>query len=174
MDKPYSPKEVAALLDVGDSTLRKWCLAIEEEGFLFSRTDKNRRVFFDRDIVLFKEFKNLVQVQFLSMKNASMIVVSKHEGNAFEQKNTKNAVLDNRSNNDKIEQMANDIEQLKDLNKQLLNKLDEQQKYIEERLNKRDSLLIESLREAKETKQLLYEKQEQEKKKYFWSKLFNK
>jgi ribosomal protein S9 len=40
-------------------------------------------------------------------------------------------------------------------NRTLIQRLDEQQTYIEERLNKRDELLVESLRETLETKKLL-------------------
>ncbi|WP_374702743.1 DUF3967 domain-containing protein [Bacillus sp. V5-8f] len=36
-----------------------------------------------------------------------------------------------------------------------MQRLDEQQKYIDERLNKRDEMLMESIRETQETKKLL-------------------
>jgi transposase-like protein len=30
METPYASKDIALSLDIGDSTLRKWCLALEE------------------------------------------------------------------------------------------------------------------------------------------------
>lgn len=165
-DKPYTPQDINMQLDIADSTLRKWCLALEEEGYLFSRTDNNRRVFFDHDIVVLRHFQKLVQVQNLSMQNAARIVAPKFREAAFEQKNSNNAVPAMREDSPVISKVLEEIEQLKELNKKLINRLDEQQTYIEERLNKRDAILMESLREVQETKKLMIEqKQEEEKKK---------
>lgn len=42
-EKAYTPKEIILTLDIGDSTLRKWCLALEKKGYLFIRNDQNKR-----------------------------------------------------------------------------------------------------------------------------------
>jgi hypothetical protein len=55
------------------------------------------------------------------------------------------------------------MEQLKDMNRMLLAKIDEQHEYIESRLDKRDELLMQSLRESQETKKLLLESLEEKK-----------
>ena len=152
-------------LDVGDSTLRKWCIALEEEGYLFSRTDNNKRVFFERDLVVLRHFQKLVQVQNLSMQNAARIVAPKFKDQPFEQENSENTVPALRSDTETLNKVFEEIEQLKDLNRQLLKRLDEQQSYIEERLSKRDAILMESLREVQETKKLMIEQQAEEEKK---------
>jgi hypothetical protein len=58
-----------------------------------------------------------------------------------------------------------------------LKRLEQQQKYIEERLNERDKMLVaslkESLKEAQETRKLLAASQEEQKKSY-WKRLFGK
>ncbi|MFJ5624769.1 DUF3967 domain-containing protein [Peribacillus loiseleuriae] len=66
--------------------------------------------------------------------------------------------------NETLQELKTEMEQLKDMNRMLLSKLDEQHKYIEERLNKqddrlekRDEMLMQSMRETQETKQLLLE-----------------
>lgn len=161
-DKPYSPKDIALALYAGDSTIRKWCLALEEEGYLFSRTDNNRRVFFERDLVVLRYFQKLVQVQNMSMQNAARIVAPKFKDATFEQENVNNSAPALRSDTKVMEKVFDEIEQLKDLNKQLLKRLDEQQSYIEERLSKRDAVLLESLREVQETKKLMIEQKEEE------------
>jgi DNA-binding transcriptional MerR regulator len=168
----YSPKEMSDLLGVGDSTLRKYCIAIENHNYFFSRTDNQRRVFFDKDVVVLKAFRDLVKVQNMSMENASAIVASKYKDETSEQTDSANNVPDIRSEEnhivklvERMEQMENTQNQLIELNTQLLKRLDEQQKYIEERLEKRDNLLMESIRESQETKQLLLEHQKEEKKK---------
>jgi hypothetical protein len=52
-----------------------------------------------------------------------------------------------------------------------LKRLEKQQKYIEERLNERDKMLVaslrESLKEAQETRKLLVASQKEEKKNFF-------
>ena len=58
---------------------------------------------------------------------------------------------------------------------ELLKRLEERDKYIEERLNQRDNKLMESLREMQETKSMIAaakEDQDNEKKKGFFSRLF--
>jgi len=179
-ERPFTSKEVSAILDIGDSTLRKWCIAIEEQEYFFSRTDGNKRLFFKRDLDLLKRYRKYVQVQNISMSNAAKLVVeglNEIVGEENEQENTENNVLDNRSSNEVIERLLNHIEQQEQFNKALLDRLDEQQKYIEERLNKRDETLIQSLREVQETKKLIAaaeEKREEESKKGFWQRLLGK
>lgn len=153
----YTPKEISLILDIGDSTLRKWCIAIEEKEYFFNRTDNHKRLFTDNDLVVLKHFRNLVKVQNMSLDNAAVIVASKYkdvQGTPSGQTNTENG---ERASNEFQEKVLEEIEQLKELNKTLLSRLDEQQKYIEERLNQRDELLLTSIRESQETKQLLLE-----------------
>lgn len=179
-ERPFTAKEVSAILDIGDSTLRKWCIAIEEQEYFFTRTDGNRRLFFKRDVDLLKRYRRYVQVQNISMQNAAKLVVeglSDIVGDENEHENNENNVLSTRSNNEVIERLMNHIEQQEQFNKALLDRLDEQQKYIEERLNKRDETLIQSLREVQETKKLIAaaeEKREEENKKGFLQRLFGK
>lgn len=173
-EKPISPKDVHVSLGIGDSTLRKWCLALEAQDYQFSRTDNNRRVFFENDMAVLRQFRNLVQVQNFSIENAAIIVVSKHKEDASLQTNGENNVPALRDSNEVIGKLLDYIEHQEEFNKQLLKRLDEQQKYIEERLDKRDSLLLESIRETQETKKLIAAAQEEQQKKGFFSRLFGK
>jgi DNA-binding transcriptional MerR regulator len=168
----FSPKEIANMLNIGDSTLRKWCIALEEHGYFFSRTDNKRRMFFDKDIIVLKHLRELVQVQNLSLDNASKVVTSKYkqdEKNASAQQNSEN---NERSLESDTQKIMDKLEQLESFNKTLLDTIAKQQEYIEERLNKheeriekRDLMLMESLREVQETKRLMIEAKEEEKKK---------
>ena len=69
-------------------------------------------------------------------------------------------------------------ESFKKLNDELLNKLNEQQKYIDERLEQRDRKLIESLRESQEERkailQLAAAQQEERRKAFLLGYLKNK
>jgi hypothetical protein len=158
-DTYISPKEMTDVLNIGDSTLRKWCIALEEQHYFFSRTDNKRRLFTDRDRIVLKKFRDLVQVQNMSMQNAAIIVAAKYKDDAFEQTNNENAVTNIRSDASFLTEMKQEMEQLKDLNRELLKRIEERDKYIDERMNKRDSLIMESLNELKETKKLTFDEE---------------
>ncbi|MEF7565973.1 hypothetical protein V4V35_23570 [Bacillus infantis] len=165
----YPPKDITVLLDIADSTLRKWAIALEEQEYFFSRTDKNKRLFSDRDVIVLKHLRNLVQVQNMSLQNAAIIVASKYKEEfktASEQENSTNGIRsgegDIQSILERMELMKDQQEQLITMNQQLLQRLDEQQKYIDERLEARDKLLLESFREIQKSNQLLLTQQQED------------
>src|SRR5699024_7337439 len=82
-EKAYTSSEMAQILDIGTSTLRKWCLSLEENGYQFSKDDYQRRFFIDRDIVALKHFKQLVQTGKMPLSKASNVVVPKFKDDAF-------------------------------------------------------------------------------------------
>lgn len=174
----YTAKDIALSLDIGDSTLRKWCLALEEHEYTFFRTDQNKRLFTEKDIIVLRHFQQLVKEKNMSMNNAALIVTSRFKKEAF---STETAIeqFENEMNNvptmrsdapliqelfDKMQTMEEQQKQLLEMNRTLLTRLDEQQKYIDERIGKRDEYLMQSLRESQETKKLLLEVREQQQK----------
>lgn len=178
-EAPYSAKDISLSLDIGDSTLRKWCLALEEHGYDFYRTDQNKRLFTEKDIIVLRHFQQLVQDKSMSMNNAALIVTSRFKKEVFSDETAieqleseMNNVPGMRSDGQLIQQLVTKIEsfeeqqnRLVEMNKALLDRLDEQQKYIEERLSMRDQVLMESLRESQEAKKLLLEVREEQQKK---------
>lgn len=179
LDNPFSSKEVVEKLSIGDSTLRKWALALEEQNYNFVRTTQNKRLFSDKDIFVLSQFKILVQDKNLSITNAAAIIAAKYsEDILFESGTEKERNLSTPSNDpfvhETLKELKTEMEQLKDMNRMLLAKLDEQHEYIDKRLNKRDELLMQSMRESQETKQLLLAAQEERKKRKGIFKFFSK
>lgn len=185
-EKAYSPKEVFTTLDIGDSTLRKWCLALEKNGYVFIRNDQNRRIYVEGDLVVLRHFQNLVK-ESIPLDNAAKLVVDRFGKGAFEVSTVSVPVEKNafEVGTDTVpEDNHNDIQELKDLVtnqndliKELISRMDQQQKYIDERLEERDRKLIESLRESQEERKALLQiaaAQEEEKKKGFLARLFGK
>lgn len=78
--------------------------------------------------------------------------------------------------NDDIQALKEMVSKQNELLKELMMRLDQQQKYIEESLKKRDELLMQSLKESMETRKMIAAVKEEEgkKKKGFWSRLFGK
>jgi DNA-binding transcriptional MerR regulator len=168
----YSPKEIAGMLNIGDSTLRKYCIALESYDYYFARTDNNRRLFFDKDIIVLKHLRELVQVQNMSLENSAKVVTTKYKQDKEHASAQRDTDHDGRSLESDTQKILNRLEQLEEFNKTLLDTIDKQQKYIEERLDKheerlekRDSLLLESIRETQETKRLMLEAKEEQKNK---------
>ncbi|MEI2357432.1 DUF3967 domain-containing protein [Mesobacillus zeae] len=178
-EKAYSPKEISITLDIGDSTLRKWCIALEKSGYQFIRNDHNSRVFVEGDLIVLRHFQNLVKQHNMMLDNAANLVVDRFGKRAFEvgtgvvpagnQEEQRDLT---RSKEEVITQLLEHIKRQDEFNKELIARLDQQQKYIDERLEKmdnryseRDSLLLQSIRETQETKQLLLEAKEEEQQK---------
>jgi di/tripeptidase len=106
---PYSAKDITLSLDIGDSTLRKWCLALEENGYIFYRTDQNKRLFTEKDIIVLRHFQQLVKEKNMSMNNASLIVTARFQKESFSDETDveqiekeMNIVPSNRSDNEMV------------------------------------------------------------------------
>ncbi|MFJ5625626.1 DUF3967 domain-containing protein [Peribacillus loiseleuriae] len=186
-EKAYTPKEMSLTLDIGDSTLRKWAIALEKSGYEFIRIDNNRR-FVDTDVVTLRHFKELVQVHGMQLNNAAMVVIDRF-GKGPLQKRTgivpaeteKNERDLDRSDNEVVTKLLNYIEKQEerfkkqeDFNEKLIERLDQQQAYIENSVKRRDELLMQNMRESQENKKLLLAAQEERKKRKGIFKFFSK
>ncbi|WLR42800.1 hypothetical protein LC087_00710 [Bacillus carboniphilus] len=117
-EKPLSSKEASITLEIGESTLRKWCLAIEEKGYRFSRTEQGKRMFYSSDMELLNTFKKLVKVQNMSYNNAAYMLFSKDEKEIL----SKNGYM-HRTDDEFVRKVINHIERQEKFNQELLNKL---------------------------------------------------
>ncbi|MCM3732990.1 MerR family transcriptional regulator [Fictibacillus nanhaiensis] len=162
--KAYVTNELSKILNIGTSTLRKWCLALEKNDYEFMRTDQNKRLYVERDVIALRHFQALVQQNNMSLENAALIVSSKF--NKDRSSTGTPSVLQNNEENKRssersepvLEQLVEHIkmqqeyiERQEQFNKELLTRLDKQQKYIEERLNERDKALTSSIRELQKS-----------------------
>lgn len=69
-------KELALNLDINTNTLRRWAIELEEQGYEFSRNDKNQRIYYERDIVALSDFQRIIE-KTQSLENTAKAVVSK-------------------------------------------------------------------------------------------------
>ncbi|MCM3034323.1 hypothetical protein M3600_28405, partial [Niallia sp. MER 6] len=83
-EKAYSTKDLSLALAIGDSTLRKWCLALEKNGYSFIRNEQKNRVFIESDIVILKHFQGLVKQHNMQLDNASKLVIDRFGKGAFD------------------------------------------------------------------------------------------
>lgn len=183
-ERAYWTKEIADVLQISNSTLRKWCLALENAGYIFDRGANNSRVFYDKDMLLIRRLKELVQYKKMALDTSANLVVSTLEGvrrtAGVREENSDNSSAPMKPVNAQehvlFGEVLDRLERMEEFNKKLISRLEERDKYIQEQLHKRDERMITSLREMMETKKEIAasEKAEKEEKKGFWQRLFNR
>lgn len=175
MDKiGHFSKEVALQLDINASTLRQWCLAIENEGYSFERNNKDQRIFYERDINMLFQIKNQIE-KTRNRDNAIKSTVARF----LMENNAENTLSVNENEHDKI---AFTKEELQTLIEQSVEKAIEKEreamfKAFESKINNviesRDRQIVQHMNQSLEQQRLEIAAAEEDKK-GFWSKLFGK
>ena len=112
------------------------------------------------------QFKHLVKEKNMSINNAARIIAAKYVDEMFsdwteiEQDEEDIPLLP--FSNVIEKELQTEIEQLRGMNRMLLSRLDEQQKYIESRFNQQEELIKDSIKQSQEAQQLLLETTEKE------------
>ena len=157
--KIYNPSDITDLLNIKESTLRKYCLLLEDVGITFQRNNRGQRWYSDNDVIMLRKFTTLRDNGDMTLKDCANAVFMWHRGN--------DATLSLTNAHDASEQYSADITELKklmykqnDLIEDLSGRLDQQQEYINKQVNERDKLLMNSLNEIMEgQKQIASEKE---------------
>lgn len=155
----YNPGDVAEQLGIKESTLRKYSLLLEKYGYEFNKNDRGQRGYTDSDIIVLRRVMDLKSGG-MTLEKAVLTVSSWVKNKQI----TCGDMVPERYNN-------RDMEELKELILELNNKLDQQQVYIEQRLNEHDKLLTQVMRESLETRKLIAAAEE---KRPWYKRLFRK
>lgn len=196
--KEYGTKDIANMVDIAESTVRKYAQALEKAGYRFIKNENGFRIYTDNDVFVFNEVKNLSKKNAMPVERiAKMIVFNQKqkirdeaESDTLEkiqsnqQESSDIAQYDNRFNKlmdqlDKlnmIEDIVKELQEIKEVNRQLTERVQEQEKFIKESLEKRDRQLMESLNYALEFRQARIEAAiaEKETQKGFFSRFLSK
>ncbi|MGG4012818.1 hypothetical protein [Bacillus smithii] len=196
--KEYGTKDIANMVDIAESTVRKYAQALEKAGYRFIKNENGFRIYTENDVFVFNEIKNLSKKNAMPVERiAKMIVFNQKQKIRDEaesdtlkkiqlnqQESSDIVQYDNRFNKlmnqlDKlnmIEDIVKELQELKEVNRQLTERVQEQEKFIKESLEKRDRQLMESLNHALEFRQARIEAAiaEKEIQKGFFSRLFSK
>lgn len=156
-EKAYWNKDVARILEIGESTVRKWCLELEKNGYEFIRGYKDSRAFLQHDLNALTYFKDLTKVGSYTLDQAAVLVVERYqnrEGNditAHVPDGDKRSIQAIEEGMKKLVELSEErlkmaVEQ-SEMNKLLLKKLDQRDSLIEsqfryiERLNEEKTLV---------------------------------
>lgn len=140
-------------LDISDSTLRKWCISLEKNGYTFTRGEQNRRLFLNQDLEALDHLKLLVQGKKMSLENATIIITSRYnEIRSSTGTPSVHVEKDDPAVQEVIERLSEHIEKQnqfiekqEQFNQELLKRLDKQTEYINDRLDKRDESLLNTM-----------------------------
>lgn len=181
----YSTKDMARLTDIAESTVRKYALLLEKNGYSFMRNANGNRVFTENDIKIFLELKATPKEE-KSIEHIASDIADKYTTKVKKAVTSNEDVSDDMQLNkgvsadmltiliEKVNDLTDTNQKQTELIEELFMRLDQQQKYIEERLEERDRKLVESLRQSQEEKLALLEMAatQEEKKKGFLARLF--
>lgn len=167
-ENTYWSREMADLLKIGDSTLRKWCRVLEAQGYRFIRDEQERRAFTDHDALALRYFKELTQDKGVALDSAAKAVTERFNRGAA-QSVAPSATQPTERYEGAMQELLAHVKRQEEFNKALLQELAVQRQYIEESLNRRDELLMRQLRESLEVRKELAAAGEQKRK---WWKLW--
>ncbi|MGG2017957.1 DUF3967 domain-containing protein [Bacillus sp. S10(2024)] len=173
MAQTYWGSEVAKNLGIGSSTLRKYCLALEEAGYPFERGNNNSRIFYHKDVATIERLVTAMNKKNVTLEqaiNLAMTSVTENE--------VATVAIDSVADTEHIKVLTERIERLEQLNLELIQRLDQQSKLLQEtdaqrtiREEQRDVQLMQVLREIQDSKRLIAAS---EQKKSLWVRLFGK
>ena len=167
----YKSSDMATMLKIQESTLRKYCILFEEAGYNFHKNEFGHRAFFNKDVMAFNRFMEIKNHPDMTLKQAcDAVVMWVNSGNVTGHDITDMTEKERHDDryNDLLDKFEEFKEQQQDFNKELLNQLKNQQDYIQNSLLERDKKLMEALRETQETRKLIAVAPEEEENKKKW------
>lgn len=161
-EKAYWNHEVAKLLEISDSTLRRWCIELEANGYMFIKGENESRAFTVHDLEALRFFKELVKVERKTKETASKEVVERYPARVVTSPMQGiDKALQPVQVHEKIEELSNKIEEMK-------LQLDQQMEFNKQLIKRMDQQSTNYIRELQETKKQIAISQEQKKWWKFW------
>jgi len=174
----YTSSDTATMLKVQESTLRKYCIMLEEGGYKFHKNDFGHRGFFNNDVIVLKRLIEIKKHPDMTLKQACNAVISwVSEGGITDHDITD--ITENERHNEGYKELLEEFrsyreeqdefkKQQSQFNEELIKQLQKQQEFIQNGLAERDKKLVEALRETQQTQKLIAAAQEEKQKKKWW------
>ncbi|WP_353856826.1 DUF3967 domain-containing protein [Bacillus sp. Bos-x628] len=165
-------EDVAQELGLSPSTIKKYYLLIEENGYRFTRSRTGKVIFSERDLEIFKRLIQIKNEKGIKVVDAVRTVISSITDVTVWKGSTESTQFDETEPPLDITIMKETMEQMHEIIKnqqkqidQLLENQNQTQKLLESGSTNRDKLLLQSIRETQELKKLILENN---KKKKWW------
>ncbi|WP_158591802.1 MerR family transcriptional regulator [Oceanobacillus halophilus] len=173
-EKAYSTSEIASMLDMGVTTVRKYAQHLEKAGHKFFKNKNNARLFVEKDILTIRYLKELREKTNITVEQATKLVMEKVGNGGDSQdaaaRSTSPAIVKPQENKSTItqeqyEEIKELIQNQNELINTLIERLDQQQEAINEWLNERDKELMRTITERLETQKQIAAAEDEEKSK---------
>ncbi|MFS0918056.1 hypothetical protein [Brevibacillus sp. 179-C 1.1 NHS] len=182
-ERTYSGKEVAGLLGIGASTLRKWSMLLEQHGYWFLRDSQNRREYRQVDIACLQRFYSLTKDQLIPQDEAARMVATQSSPEPARKETAvavafppvsppamNNAAIEELD--EKLHVLAAHVQQQDAAYLALLARVEKQETYITNNLKERDRRLTKAMNDIMDAKIELAKIRDAERKTSIWQKLF--
>ncbi|EDW5948288.1 MULTISPECIES: hypothetical protein [Lysinibacillus] len=164
--KSYWAKDIAELLDISTSNLRRWSIDLENVGYRFYRDEHNRRAYLEKDIMPLKKLKEFLGNS-MSKNDAVNAVVA-----MFPQDG--NSTITIPVTNDYVRISKRELQEIVkeaiEEEREMMLKAFEAK--MDDVVEKRDRILTKQLRNTFEESQKLIAATQSEEKTSWWKKLF--
>lgn len=165
----YFSKDVAIELEITTSTLRRWSIELEKQGYSFQRNEKEQRIYYERDFKAFRELKKLLANSVPFTDSIKSVVTRDFENeNAQKMPSVYSEImrLSKREVEDIVKKAIEDEREIL---------LDALEKRMSDTIEMRDRLVTQQLRSAiDESKKQLTAASHPSEKKTWWQRLFKK
>ncbi|MBG9612190.1 DUF3967 domain-containing protein [Bacillus cereus] len=171
--KIYNAGDVAQLLEVKDSTVRKYAQTLEKAGYRFYKNENGYRGYFDKDVIAMRHLIQYSKHTDMTLESAAKAVVSTNSEGDIQGVDMVNEVAQElpQAYDDLLKEFQIFKEQQMNFNQELISKIEQRDQYISERLEKRDNALMDSIRLIQEQKHLEHAASEENNKWWqFWAK----
>lgn len=163
-ERAYWTHEVAEQVEIGESTLRKWCLELEKNGYSFTKGEQESRAFLKQDIDVLVHMKDEIRGRKKSIKDGAIIAIDKQRTGVVlvEQDQSQASPV--------LSEQVHPMFTLEDVRNMVREELQERDKARE---NERDKALMEVMRELQDVKKMIaatqdHHKEIKKKWYYFW------
>ncbi|MED1951089.1 hypothetical protein [Brevibacillus centrosporus] len=185
-ERTYSGREVAEMLGIGASTLRKWSMLLEQHGYWFLRDSQNRREYRQLDVAVLQRFYRLTKDLLFPQEQAALMVVNHvTDGPMLAQQETAvtlapalsvpasvPAPLQTNNWEEKLHALAAHVQQQDAAHHALVERVEKQEAYIRSSLKERDRRLLKAMNDIMDAKVQLAKMKDEQRKTSIWHKLF--
>lgn len=189
-ERTYTGKEVASMLGIGASTLRKWSMLLEQHGYWFLRDSQNRREYRQIDVAVLQRFYRLTKDQLYPQEEAAHMIVSHQPPDAARIESAATSapapspasipttmptpvhVQNTEQWEVKLQALASHVQQQDIAHHALLERMEKQEAYIRSSLKERDRRLTKAMNDILDAKVQLAKIQQERQKGSLWHRLF--
>ncbi len=161
--KTYSPKEMADILNIQPSTLRRYSSTLEEQGYKIERNNQNHRFYKEADIVIFQHIITGTQENLTLEEAIDQAVHVKDDSNHVISTSTEELI----SHHDAAK-IKDILYRQNELIRHLVDRLDKQEDYMK----KRDKLLVTYMEDIAKNKKEL--PSSEKRRRGFWARLLKR